>query len=95
MASEDLPPPLNKVACDDGAEGAAQFQWARPPQQAAVKERAEATVAVPEPQSLADIERQAIEEAIERCNGNITQAANLLEVSPSTIYRKMQAWQQA
>ncbi|BDY04933.1 sigma-54 dependent transcriptional regulator [Ferrimonas sp. YFM] len=95
VASEDLPPPLNKVACDEGSEGAAQFQWARPPQQAAVKERAEATVAVPEPQSLADIERQAIEEAIERCNGNITQAANLLEVSPSTIYRKMQVWQQA
>lgn len=47
------------------------------------------------PQSLADIERQAIEEAIARCEGNITQAAGLLEVSPSTIYRKMQVWQQA
>ncbi|WP_417347499.1 sigma-54-dependent transcriptional regulator [Ferrimonas sp.] len=94
VASEDLPPPLNQLACEEGSEGAAQFQWARPAQQGEGAQAAETAVEIPEPQSLADIERQAIEEAIERCNGNITQAANLLEVSPSTIYRKMQVWQQ-
>ncbi len=43
--------------------------------------------------SLANIEREAIERAIAACNGNIPQAAAMLEVSPSTIYRKKQAWE--
>ncbi len=38
-------------------------------------------------------EKRAIERAIERCQGNIPRAAALLEVSPSTIYRKIQAWE--
>lgn len=37
-------------------------------------------------------ERQAIEKAIAHCDGNIPKAAELLEVSPSTIYRKKQSW---
>ncbi len=44
---------------------------------------------------LAEIEREAIEQAIEICDGNIPKAASLLEVSPSTIYRKRQAWEVA
>lgn len=40
-------------------------------------------------------EKRAIEVAIDACDGNIPQAAGLLEVSPSTIYRKLQAWQKA
>ena len=42
---------------------------------------------------LWQIEREAIEEAIRRCNGNVPRAAALLELSPSTIYRKRQAWE--
>lgn len=38
-------------------------------------------------------EKAAIERAIEHCNGNVPRAAALLEVSPSTIYRKLQAWE--
>lgn len=38
------------------------------------------------------VEKQTIERAINFCDGNIPQAAALLEVSPSTIYRKKQAW---
>ena len=38
------------------------------------------------------IERDAIEGAISQCGGNIQQAARLLEISPSTIYRKREAW---
>lgn len=38
------------------------------------------------------IERRAIEDAIERCGGNIPRAAAFLEVSPSTLYRKLQSW---
>ncbi len=44
---------------------------------------------------LAQIEREAIEQAIAYCDGNIPRAAALLEVSPSTIYRKKQAWESA
>ena len=38
------------------------------------------------------IERRAIEHAIALCEGNIPRAAELLRISPSTIYRKRQAW---
>jgi DNA-binding NtrC family response regulator len=38
------------------------------------------------------VERQAIDQAIEHCGGSITRAANLLDISPSTIYRKRKAW---
>ncbi|CAM2854537.1 quorum-sensing sigma-54 dependent transcriptional regulator LuxO [Vibrio mytili] len=37
-------------------------------------------------------EKVAIEQAIEACDGNIPRAAGYLDVSPSTIYRKLQAW---
>jgi two-component system, repressor protein LuxO len=42
--------------------------------------------------SLADVEREFIEETIRHCNGSIPRAAGLLGVSPSTIYRKLDAW---
>jgi two-component system repressor protein LuxO len=38
------------------------------------------------------IEKNTIEGAIEACGGNVNQAAGLLEVAPSTIYRKLQSW---
>jgi two-component system repressor protein LuxO len=37
-------------------------------------------------------EQQIIEDAIASFNGNIALAAAALEISPSTIYRKRQAW---
>ena len=37
-------------------------------------------------------EKNAVEAAISACNGNINQAAGLLEVAPSTLYRKLQSW---
>ncbi|WP_096618669.1 sigma-54-dependent transcriptional regulator [Candidatus Enterovibrio altilux] len=43
--------------------------------------------------SLEDVEREAIQHAIEFCNGNVLKAAVLLKVSPSTLYRKKQAWE--
>jgi DNA-binding NtrC family response regulator len=42
---------------------------------------------------LAAVERETIERAIELCDGNIPKAAGLLDVSPSTIYRKKQSWE--
>ena len=43
---------------------------------------------------LAQVEREVIEHAIALCGDNIPKAAALLDVSPSTIYRKKQTWEQ-
>ncbi|MEZ8824930.1 quorum-sensing sigma-54 dependent transcriptional regulator LuxO [Vibrio amylolyticus] len=37
-------------------------------------------------------EKTAIEQAIDACEGNIPKAAGYLDVSPSTLYRKLQVW---
>jgi len=37
-------------------------------------------------------EKNAIEAAVATSDGNINQAAGLLEVAPSTLYRKLQSW---
>jgi DNA-binding NtrC family response regulator len=42
---------------------------------------------------LDTIVRRTIEHAIVRCDGNIPKAAAALQVSPSTLYRRLQAWQ--
>ena len=78
-----LPPPLNGTT--KGAAGAS----ARPPG-GANRAKAQPSEAI---RPLHVIEKEAIERAIEYCDGNIPRAAALLEVSPSTIYRKRQAWQ--
>jgi DNA-binding NtrC family response regulator len=38
------------------------------------------------------LEREYIEVTIEACEGSVTRAARLLDVSPSTLYRKREAW---
>jgi two-component system repressor protein LuxO len=38
------------------------------------------------------IEKRTIEAAITACDGNVNHAAGLLEVAPSTLYRKLQSW---
>ncbi|PCD00518.1 sigma-54-dependent Fis family transcriptional regulator [Halopseudomonas pelagia] len=40
---------------------------------------------------LWQVERDAIARALAHCQGNVAQAAALLEVAPSTLYRRMQA----
>ena len=44
---------------------------------------------VPRGMSLKEIERQAILQAIEDCDGNRTQAAKLLDIDRSTLRRKL------
>jgi two-component system repressor protein LuxO len=41
---------------------------------------------------LAETEREAIEEAVRLCGGNIPKAAAFLGISPSTLYRKQESW---
>ena len=74
-----LPPPLNGVAVRRSPPLAAKS--ACPAESSAQGIR-----------PLHVIEKEAIERAIELCDGNIPRAAALLEVSPSTIYRKRQSW---
>ena len=54
-----------------------------------------APAADPEVEPLWMTERRAIQAAIDACDGNVVRAAAQLEVSPSTIYRKLQAWKSA
>ncbi|SPH17127.1 Luminescence regulatory protein LuxO [Defluviimonas aquaemixtae] len=42
--------------------------------------------------SLAEIERMVIEETIARHGGSVPKAARVLDVAPSTLYRKIEAW---
>ncbi len=77
-----LPPPLNQIVVSDSVRVVPT-----PTAQITPTERVESIA------PLWKIEKQAIENAIEFCEGNIPKAANLLEVSPSTIYRKLQVWQ--
>jgi len=42
---------------------------------------------------MAVVEQETIESAIKHCGGNIVQAAGLLGMSPSTIYRKRLSWE--
>ncbi len=42
---------------------------------------------------LARLEREAIESAIELCDGNVPSAAHYLGISGATIYRKRASWQ--
>ena len=39
-------------------------------------------------------EKDTIETAISICEGNIQKAARLLDISPSTIYRKRVTWEE-
>jgi DNA-binding NtrC family response regulator len=47
---------------------------------------------VPRGLSLREIERRAIVQALEDCQGNRTQAAKVLDIDRSTLRRKMQEY---
>jgi two-component system repressor protein LuxO len=38
------------------------------------------------------VEKEVIQEALRQCEDDVPKAATLLEISPSTIYRKLQQW---
>lgn len=42
---------------------------------------------------LWQVEKRVILHAVEVCDGNVNRAAGLLEVAPSTIYRKLNSWE--
>ena len=52
-------------------------------------------ITAPPIRPLAEMEKEIIERVIGQCQGNIPKAAAQLGISPSTIYRKRAAWQDA
>jgi two-component system repressor protein LuxO len=84
-----LPPPLNEIsttAAPQSAQGSTEAGGI--PAAPGITDAASI-------QPLWQIEKQVIEQTIEHCDGNIPRAAALLEISPSTIYRKRQQWESA
>jgi two-component system repressor protein LuxO len=90
-----VPPPISG---GDGAEIARTVQLTAEPQNNAdTRDGVSHNHSIDKSQiePLWVVEKRAIQAAIDACEGNIPRAAGLLEVSPSTIYRKLQAWQEA
>ena len=79
------------LPADIDAERTAEAVRAAPPAVKAVRPAGE-PAAGDEIVPLAQLERQAIERAVELCGGNMTEAAIRLGVNVSTIYRKRQSW---
>jgi two-component system repressor protein LuxO len=83
-----LPPPLNEVSASSPQMAQGGAEAVNVPVTAGITD-------VTSIQPLWKIEKQVIEQTIEHCDGNIPRAAALLEISPSTIYRKRQQWESA
>lgn len=75
--------PLGSVAAGRAAENAG---FSAPAMSPALPQNAEQI------QPLWLAEKQIIERAIDICGGSINRAAGKLEVAPSTLYRKIQTW---
>jgi len=68
-------------------------QQISPPEEQALEASATDAINTSVIRPMADIEREVIQNAIDHCDGNVLNAAVLLELSPSTLYRKKQAWE--
>ena len=83
-----LPPPLSEISASTITVAPAGL----PADQGAAGPASSVAITI---RPLWEIEKQVIEETINQCDGNIPKAAALLEISPSTIYRKRQQWESA
>ncbi len=89
VTEEMLPPVLVAAGAEAGtARGAPSASEASAP----APESPDAALSTLVGLSLAEMERRFIEATIEACQGSIPKAARLLDVSPSTLYRKRDAW---
>jgi Response regulator containing CheY-like receiver, AAA-type ATPase, and DNA-binding domains len=75
------------------AAATANATAAEPSPAAALAPATEGALQVPFGVPLRILERQIIEATIDHCGGSIPKAAAMLEVSPSTIYRKKEGWE--
>jgi DNA-binding NtrC family response regulator len=94
-----LPVDLMRQMALAGARGAGPAPELHAPAPASAPQPAEETLASRVGglvgASLAEVERELIEATIAHCGGSVTKAARMLEVSPSTLYRKREAWREA
>lgn len=90
-----LPPQIATLAPGGVASGESGGATHRPSAGLASAESAQMPNKPSEIRALEDIERDAIEHAIELCDGNVRMAATYLEVSPATLYRKRAKWDDA
>ncbi|WP_076364921.1 sigma-54-dependent transcriptional regulator [Phaeovulum vinaykumarii] len=95
VSAEMLPPELIRGQCGGGAGAMpAPPDFAAPGPEPFLPDDARAT-ALPRVwvgRTLAEIERLAIEDALARHGGSVPRAARELDVAPSTLYRKRDAW---
>ncbi|NCF29667.1 MAG: response regulator [Gammaproteobacteria bacterium] len=94
VAMEMLPPPLDALSLQNlGALREQVYSRAAPHGPEPGTASGDSAPAELDIKPLWQTEKETIEQAIARCEGNIPKAAALLEVSASTIYRKRQAWE--
>lgn len=84
-----LPPPLESIVCETDSVTIPSQLPIDAPSEASLNANTLRSQTI---RLLSEVEREAIEQAIDFCNGNIPRAAAMLGVSPSTIYRKKQHW---
>ncbi len=87
--------PSNNAAETGGASvpvASADADGAVVPADRAVPMKGGPSVSVPLGTSLSRMERTVIEATIDMCDGSLPKAARVLEVSPSTLYRKREMW---
>ena len=84
ITTEMLPSPLNETLVTDSNAIAPKTP---PPCQLSVAGASPKNI-----RPLWQVEKEAIEEAIKFCDGNVVQAAKLLKLSKSSIYHKLQLW---
>jgi len=89
LETYSTPPLSEQSATDDGAICASSDRW---PGSGTASAAPEAALDALAGHTLAEIERLAIERAIARHGGSVPKAARELAVSPSTLYRKREAW---
>lgn len=89
VTTEMLSPTLREAAPQQTLPFDGDDQKSDPPSQANAMQRSplDETI-IP----LWQVEMAAIERAIEICDGNVNRAAELLDINPSTIYRKRNRW---
>lgn len=88
VTSEMLPPGFWEVSSDSMQRAAQSTDTGPRPMTASQNDPIAALIGSP----LSDIERRVIEATIKACDGSVTKAAHLLDVSPSTLYRKRESW---
>ncbi len=95
VTAEMLPPGIGRAAADITSGAASAIRREAPSARSWSPVQSDHLTDAVRPlvgSRLADVEREFIEETIRSCGGSIPKAARILDVSPSTLYRKRQAW---